>query len=438
MTLKRLLLSIAIITGTQHTLADVRIAVISDCHVVSPMHVSQLGAPHGKMDAQSYQLLQAALDSIKAGKPDLLLISGDLTYNGEKAGHQAVSTLLHNVSTAGIRVLVVPGNHDILNPHHLGDEETTPQDFSTIYAGFIGDIRHTGTLSWAQRIGSDMAVIGLDANIYSTGRYVSDGCITTSHLQWLAHTAHTLRSEGRTIIALVHQQLLEHFNNQARLLPGTLYNVRYQTLDSNLRPVTPTEVRQAFAEAGIHYVLSGHSHVHDISRAQLSVNGTPWDIWDISTGGLTTYPSYIRTIQVDTKTQDVSITSKTITIEATATGPDGKSYTDTHDYGLSLLKEQALKQIRTSLNHMLGNTLATMALYILGEDLIQAVMAFTHGDEASHGGSAIYANIRQKTEDIRHDIKDRLLEALHSMMLDYNGTDTTDTTPDCTVTLQPT
>lgn len=436
--IKNLVLSISLLVATLHSQADVRIAVISDCHIVTSEHVSQLGKTSGKMDAQSLGLLQAALDSIKADKPDLLLISGDLTYNGEKPGHQALSTQLHHLRTAGIRTLVVPGNHDILNPHHLGDEETTPQDFLTIYADFIGDIRHTGTLSWAQRIGSDMAVIGIDANIYGTGRYVSDGCITTSHLQWLTRTAHTLRSEGRMLIALVHQQLLEHFNHQAQLYPGTLYNVRYQTPRSDTQAVTPTQLRQAFAEAGIHYVLSGHFHVHDIASAHFTVNGRPWRIWDISTGGLSTYPSYIRTLQVDTKTQKISITSKTVTIAATVTTPDDKPYTDTHSYGLSLLREQARSLIKSRLAEMLGNTLATMALYILGDDISQAIIAFTQGDEASHGGAAIYENIRQNLEDIQLGIKDRLLEALHSMMHDYNGTDETDITPDATVTLQPT
>ncbi len=421
--MKHLILSAAIFCCALLSHADIRIAVISDCHIVAGEQVSLLGKAGGKMDAQSLELLQAALDSIKAEKTDLLLISGDLTYNGEKQGHHTMSDLLHKVSAAGTRVLIVPGNHDILNPYHLGDEETTVHDFRTIYADFMGNIRHEGSLSWAQRIGKDLAIIGLDANIYGTGQYVSDGCITRSHLEWLEHTAHTLRSEGRMIIAMVHQQLLEHVNNQASLLPNTLYNISYQHTGNDDRPVTAAEARQAFADAGIHYVVSGHFHVQDIAGADFTVNNRTWRIWDISTGGLSTYPSYFRMLNVDPKSQKVSITSKTVNLHT--------------DYSANLLKEQAQSMVKSRLTSLLGKTLATIAFYILGDNLCQALIAFTQGDEPHHGGADIYDRIHLDTDAVQTELKDKLLNTLHSMMLDYNGTDTTDVTPDITVTLQP-
>lgn len=421
--MKNIILSVALLCGTLLSHADIRIAVISDCHIVAGEHISLLGKPGGKMDAQSLELLQAALDSIKADKPDLLLISGDLTYNGEKQGHHTMSDLLHKVSAAGTKVLVVPGNHDILNPHHLGNEETTVNDFRTIYADFMGNIQHEGSLSWTQRIGKDLAIIGLDANIYGDGQYVSDGCITRSHLEWLQHTAQTMRSEGRMIIALVHQQLLEHFNNQASLFPSTLYNIKYQKRGDDTQIVTPTELRQAFAEAGIHYVVSGHFHVQDIAGADFTVHNKTWRIWEISTGGLSTYPSYFRTLHVDPNTQKVSITSKSVNLH--------------RNYGMNLLKEQAQEMMKTRLASLLGKTLATIAFYIIGDNLCQALIAFTQGDEPHHGGADIYDRICQDTEAVQTEAKDKLLKTLHSMMLDYNGTDEKNVTPDCTVTLQP-
>ncbi len=421
--MKHLILSAAIFCCALLSHADIRIAVISDCHIVAGEQVSLLGKAGGKMDAQSLELLQAALDSIKTEKTDLLLISGDLTYNGEKQGHHTMSDLLHKVSAAGTRVLIVPGNHDILNPYHLGDEETTVHDFRTIYADFMGNIRHEGSLSWAQRIGKDLAIIGLDANIYGTGQYVSDGCITRSHLEWLEHTAHTLRSEGRMIIAMVHQQLLEHFENQASLFPSTLYNVKYQKRDNDTQAVTPAELHQAFADAGIHYVVSGHFHVQDIAGADFTVNNRTWRIWDISTGGLSTYPSYFRMLNVDPKSQKVSITSKTVNLHT--------------DYSANLLKEQAQSMVKSRLTSLLGKTFATIAYFIIGEDLCQALIAYAQGDEPHHNGADIYNRIKQNTDAVQTELKDKLLNTLHSMMLDYNGTDTTDVTPDITVTLQP-
>ncbi|MCR5333635.1 MAG: hypothetical protein K6E45_01780, partial [Bacteroidaceae bacterium] len=67
----------------------------------------------------------------------------------------------------------------------------------------------------------------------------------------------------------------------------------------------------------------------------------------------------------------------------------------------------------------------------------QALIAYAQGDEPHHNGADIYNRIKQNTDAVQTELKDKLLNTLHSMMLDYNGTDTTDVTPDITVTLQP-
>ena len=50
-------------------------------------------------------------------RPDLLLISGDLTHHGERQSHLDLVTDLLSLEKEGVRVLVVPGNHDINIPN---------------------------------------------------------------------------------------------------------------------------------------------------------------------------------------------------------------------------------------------------------------------------------------------------------------------------------
>ncbi len=49
--------------------------------------------------------------------PDAVVLSGDLTLNGEKGAHEALAGEAEGTCRPGVRVLVIPGNHDINNPH---------------------------------------------------------------------------------------------------------------------------------------------------------------------------------------------------------------------------------------------------------------------------------------------------------------------------------
>ncbi|WP_287895528.1 metallophosphoesterase [Clostridium sp.] len=56
------------------------------------------------------------LEEVRTAHPSALVLSGDLSQNGEKANHEALAEKLERVQAAGIPVLVIPGNHDINHP----------------------------------------------------------------------------------------------------------------------------------------------------------------------------------------------------------------------------------------------------------------------------------------------------------------------------------
>ena len=61
-------------------------------------------------------LLSAALKKAADEKSDYVLLPGDLTFNGELAGHKELAAKLEAFEKeTGIQVIVVNGNHDINN-----------------------------------------------------------------------------------------------------------------------------------------------------------------------------------------------------------------------------------------------------------------------------------------------------------------------------------
>ena len=99
----------------------VRFAVLSDTH----LYDARLGttgsafdsyiAADPKLLALSEPILDSALADIIKSKVRFVIISGDLTKDGEKVNHLRMVRHLERLERAGIQVFVVPGNHDINN-----------------------------------------------------------------------------------------------------------------------------------------------------------------------------------------------------------------------------------------------------------------------------------------------------------------------------------
>ena len=55
------------------------------------------------------EITEAFLEEVRTAHPSALVLSGDLSQNGEKANHEALAEKLERVQAAGIPVLVIPG-----------------------------------------------------------------------------------------------------------------------------------------------------------------------------------------------------------------------------------------------------------------------------------------------------------------------------------------
>lgn len=309
---------------TAQTLAEtgeskeqLKVCVISDTHYYPLNYVSDCedyqtyvgGDP--KMLAESGSIVDAALGMIKADAPDLVLISGDLTKDGELKGHEDLAARLHDLEkTTDTEVFVINGNHDIYNyqdscTFENGKKEqaqtTTPDDFKRIYAefGYNGEYdaqyyvpregKQAGGLSYSVTFGN-YAIIGIDSGRYSpdadtgmdTNEHITAGRIDPDLLPWLKERIKEAKENGKTVIGLMHHGLLPHFSKEAELLS------EYVVSDWQ-------EMAGELADAGMRYIFTGHMHANDIAE-YTSVNGNK--IYDLETGSLAAYGSPVRTVTI--------------------------------------------------------------------------------------------------------------------------------------------
>lgn len=173
----------------------------------------------GKVVTYIEQIVDAFLEEVIAQKPDMLILSGDLTLDGEKKSHEELAGKLYSVQNAGIPVLVIPGNHDI-NNHHAAEyrgndrfpaEFTTPREFRDIYGDFgyneaISQDRTT--LSYVYEMDEYNRLLMLDTCQYQQKARVG-GAILSDTYDWIDEQLEEAWDDGMNIVPVAHHNLLD-------------------------------------------------------------------------------------------------------------------------------------------------------------------------------------------------------------------------------------
>ncbi len=296
-----------------------RIFVMSDIHVMSPdlvldpsnsLYVTDM-AQSRKLQAESYEIFCACVDSIKALRPELVVIPGDLSKDGELLSHHAVAAKLQELLDMGIPTLVIPGNHDMENDNgrlytatgRQKLERFTPEQFEQVYYNFgLKDAieRDPISLSYVCEPIEGLRFIGIDDcrlpsrgdTKYGDGEY---GRIRPATLEWILAQADRAKEEEKVVVAAVHHELIYHYNGQERVMPSAAT----ENGDS---------IARLFADHGIRVVLTGHMHMPNVSRVA-GFEGTD-TITEVNLASTICYPSQytlltvsndLSTMRVDTR-----------------------------------------------------------------------------------------------------------------------------------------
>lgn len=291
--LKRICLTVLIILGFSSVGAkDISIYVATDLHVMAPELIVNEGSSwekyidsSHKLEDYSVGLFQSMIDSIMTQRPDIVLIPGDITKDGEKVSHEYVTRELSRLTAVGIKVYVVPGNHDIGYIENAlyfdGDrryhaENITADDFEKLYAsfGYKESIRDENSLSYAVEPVDGLVILGIDSHTRK---------ISQNSLDWICEQAKNACQNNKQVIAMMHHPIMEHFNGQTDMKSDAIIKD-----DEN--------IRSRMMEAGIHAVFTGHFHTTDVAMAY-NENHTD-SIYDITTGSKISYPMHHRWVTI--------------------------------------------------------------------------------------------------------------------------------------------
>lgn len=266
---------------------DFEMMIVSDIHYLSPSYYencswfgNSLLDGDGKITQYSSQVVDSFVKEVISQKPDLVLITGDLTFNGEKLSHEELAKALQPIREKGIEIAIINGNHDVDNEFARDFKENGALEVDSVDApGFKTCYKNDGyhlaksednnSLSYRISLNPQYDLILLDTNAhqlnahtnYQQGSYISD-----ETMAWLNNELAVITANHKKAIVAMHHNLAIH--SEALYEGYTVDN--YEALSELL------------TKYQVPLTLSGHIHAQNIAKIA--------DIYDICTGSLTISP----------------------------------------------------------------------------------------------------------------------------------------------------
>ena len=102
--------------------SSVKIVVASDIHYLASelyddgdAFMSLLRNDDGKATMYVEEIVDKFIDEMLKLKPEMVVLSGDISFEGERLSHEELADKLSKLTDKGIKVAVMPGNHDLNN-----------------------------------------------------------------------------------------------------------------------------------------------------------------------------------------------------------------------------------------------------------------------------------------------------------------------------------
>ncbi len=278
-------------------LKSLKLTVLTDTHHYS-LESGSSGSAYEKAKsksqkllAESGELLDTAFNQIAENKEsDILLVSGDITADGELTAHKEIIEKFRDLKNKGVRVYVITATHDFRESGETnaydGDKTvktpTATRDMLfDMYREFGPDEAiavHRQSMSYIVQLADGYRLFALndDTNLSEKSGF-SDECF-----EWITEQAIKARNDGQFIIAMTHHPLIA---------PSPIYELigkgdMLGDYDKRLYQL---------ADIGIQFIATGHTHIHNISVAQSDRGNV---IYDICTGTPIGYPGVIRYLDI--------------------------------------------------------------------------------------------------------------------------------------------
>ena len=243
----------------------IKLAIATDLHYLAPqlydngaLYTQMIENADGKTMKYIEELTEAFVCQIIESAPDALILSGDLSFNGERDSHILLAEKLRRVEAAGIPVLVIPGNHDLdsakasafSGDSYYGVDSVNKREFEEIYAdlGFREALSRDGdSLSYIAEVTPELRVLMVDVNTQD-----EPGFLDESTLNWIDGQLRLATEAGAKVVAVSHQNLFQH---------NSMFRGGFVIGNGRL-------LGALFEKYGVICNLSGHMHIQHISQIE--------------------------------------------------------------------------------------------------------------------------------------------------------------------------
>lgn len=287
------------------------ITVLTDTHYYSD-EIGTSGKAYDNANSRSQKLLAGSADVLETAfnqiasdkESDIVIISGDVTNNGELNSHKEFIDLLRSLKSKGKKVYVITATHDFRNHGYSeaydGDEKTTTPTavrdmLFDMYYEFGPDEAisvHRQSMSFIVQLcdGYRLFALNDDSNLNGKSGF-SDECF-----EWIAKNAAEARKDNQTIIAMTHHPLIA---------PSPIYEIIGK---GDMLGDYDKRIEQ-LADLGIQFMFTGHTHIHDISSYQSPKGNVLYDICTCSPIG---FPGGYRKVTFEPEKANVSVRTEYI------------------------------------------------------------------------------------------------------------------------------
>lgn len=286
---------------------SLKFTVLSDIHHYS-LKSGTCGKAYDSANSKSQKLLSEsgivlnqAFEQIADDNEEIVIISGDLTNNGELSAHSEVIEKLNYLKNKGKRVYVITATHDFRNSGtteaYDGDNRVTTPTASRdmlwdMYRQFGPDEAisvHRESMSYIVQLCDGFRLFALNDDSNKNGKSgFSEECFA-----WISENAEKARNDNQIIIAMTHHPLIA---------PSPIYEIigRGDMLGDYEKRLGQ------LADLGIQFIFTGHTHIHNIS-SYVSEKGNM--LYDICCAAPIGYPGVYRKVNIEPEMQKADIST---------------------------------------------------------------------------------------------------------------------------------
>lgn len=288
-----------------------KIQFITDLHYYSRKNGTE-GKAYESAESKSQKVIKDSDLVIKAGfdmlcedtSTDIVVLSGDTTKDGELTSHEEFIEMLYDLKKRGKRVYVITATHDYrwegYTNGYDGDnviQVPTVKDRADLWDMYYdfgpneAIAQHRQSMSYVVQLAPGYRLFALndDYNLKENGEGgsgYSDDC-----MDWIMEQLEDAHKNDQFVIAMTHHPMIS---------PSPFYSIIGKGDMQKHHEVT----REIFADNGLCCMLTGHTHVHDVSYITTPKGNR---FYDIACGAMIGCPPAMRNITVDPKNRKIDV-----------------------------------------------------------------------------------------------------------------------------------